>query len=140
MKGEIVDNNKKNNKLNLENLTSKDASDVIKAMIDSKKEYETTKEVERTKRLAMEKATEIHLEKIRANKETVENISKAVFNERNKVIDKNFEVLEKALDEDKDAVAVEAMKGISEIVKESPLKDFDSISNALQNDDVDFTL
>ncbi len=140
MKGEIVDNNKKNNKLNLENLTSKDASDVIKAMIDSKKEYETTKEVERTKRLAIEKATEIHLEKIRANKETVENISKAVFNERNKVIDKNFEVLEKALDEDKDAVAVEAMKGISEIVKESPLKDFDSISNALQNDDVDFTL
>ena len=83
MKGEIVDNNKKNNKLNLENLTSKDASDVIKAMIDSKKEYETTKEVERTKRLAIEKATEIHLEKIRANKETVENISKAVFNERN---------------------------------------------------------
>ena len=140
MKGEIVDNNKKNNKLNLENLTSKDASDVIKAMIDSKKEYETTKEVERTKRLAIEKATEIHLEKIRGNKETVENISKAVFNERNKVIDKNFEVLEKALDEDKDAVAVEAMKGISEIVKESPLKDFDSISNALQNDDVDFTL
>lgn len=140
MKGEIVDNNKKNNKLNLENLTSKDASDVIKAMIDSKKEYETTKEVERTKRLAIEKATEIHLEKIRANKETVENISKAVFNERSKVIDKNFEVLEKALDEDKDAVAVEAMKGISEIVKESPLKDFDSISNALQNDDVDFTL
>lgn len=140
MKGEIVDNNKKNNKLNLENLTSKDASDVIKAMIDSKKEYETTKEVERTKRLAIEKATEIHLEKIRANKETVENISKAVFNERSKVIDKNFEVLEKALDEDKDALAVEAMKGISEIVKESPLKDFDSISNALQNDDVDFTL
>lgn len=140
MKGEIVDNNKKNNKLNLENLTSKDASDVIKAMIDSKKEYETTKEVERTKRLAIEKVTEIHLEKIRANKETVENISKAVFNERSKVIDKNFEVLEKALDEDKDAVAVEAMKGISEIVKESPLKDFDSISNALQNDDVDFTL
>ena len=109
-------------------------------MIDSKKEYETTKEVERTKRLTIEKATEIHLEKIRANKETVENISKAVFNERSKVIDKNFEVLEKALDEDKDAVAVEAMKGISEIVKESPLKDFDSISNALQNDDVDFTL
>ena len=140
MKGYILDNNKKNNKLNLENLTSKDASDVIKAMIDSKKEYETTKEVERTKRLAIEKATEIHLEKIRANKETVENISKAVFNERSKVIDKNFEVLEKALDEDKDAVAVEAMKGISEIVKESPLKDFDSISNALQNDDVDFTL
>lgn len=139
MKGEIIDNNKKN-KLNLENLTSKDTSDLLRELINSKKEYETTKEIEKTKRLAIEKATEIHLEKIKSNKESVEKISKAVFDERNKVIDKNFEVLENALEKDKDDVAIEAMKSISNIVKESPLKDFDSISNALQNDDIDFTL
>ena len=139
MKGEIRDNNKKN-KLNLENLTSKDTSDLLRELINSKKEYETTKEIEKTKRLAIEKATEIHLEKIKSNKESVEKISKAVFDERNKVIDKNFEVLEKALEKDKDDVAIEAMKSISNIVKESPLKDFGSISNALQNDDIDFTL
>ena len=139
MKGEILDNNKKN-KLNLENLTSKDTSDLLRELINSKKEYETTKEIEKTKRLAIEKATEIHLEKIKSNKESVEKISKAVFDERNKVIDKNFEVLEKALEKDKDDVAIEAMKSISNIVKESPLKDFGSISNALQNDDIDFTL
>ena len=89
MKGEIIDNNKKN-KLNLENLTSKDTSDLLRELINSKKEYETTKEIEKTKRLAIEKATEIHLEKIKSNKESVEKISKAVFDERNKVIDKNF--------------------------------------------------
>ena len=139
MKGEIIDNNKKN-KLNLENLTSKDTSDLLRELINSKKEYETTKEIENTKRLAIEKATEIHLEKIKSNKESVEKISKAVFDERNKVIDKNFEVLENALEKDKDDVAIEAMKSISNIVKESPLKDFGSISNALQNDDIDFTL
>lgn len=139
MKGEIIDNNKKN-KLNLENLTSKDTSDLLRELINSKKEYETTKEIEKTKRLAIEKATEIHLEKIKSNKESVEKISKAVFDERNKVIDKNFEVLENALEKDKDDVAIEAMKSISNIVKESPLKDFGSISNALQNDDIDFTL
>ena len=49
-------------------------------------------------------------------------------------------MLERALDEDKDAVAIAAINGISDIVKESPLKDFDSISNALQNDNVDLIL
>lgn len=143
MKGEIMDNkkaSKKNGCFNLDNLDSKDASDVLKMIVESKRDYEKTKEEETTKRLAIEKATEIHLAKIKSNKETVENISKAIFNERKNVIDKSFDVLERALDEDKDAVAIAAMNGISDIVKESPLKDFDSISNALQNDNVDLIL
>lgn len=142
MKGEIIDNktNKKNNPFNLGNLNSKDASDVIKMVIESKRDYEKTKEEETTKRLAIEKTTEIHLTKIKSSKETIENISKAIFNERKNAIDKSFNVLERALDEDKDSVAIEAINGISSIVKESPLKDFDSISKALQNDDIDLIL
>lgn len=143
MKGEVIDKkkvSKKNGCFNFDNLNSKDASDVFKAMIESKRDYEKTKEEETTKRLAIEKATEIHLAKIKSNKETVENISKAIFSERKNVIDKSFDVLERALDEDKDAVAIAAMNGISDIVKESPLKDFDSISNALQNDNIDLVL
>lgn len=143
MKGEIMDNkkfSKKNSCFNLDNLNSKDASDILKIVVESKIDYEKTKEEETTKRLAIEKATEIHLAKIKSNKETVENISKAIFNERNNVIGKSFDVLERALDEDKDAVAIAAINGISDIVKESPLKDFDSISNALQNDNVDLIL
>ena len=144
MKGEIIDNNKKTNKrngcFNLDNLNSNDTSDVIKMVVESRRDYKKTKEEEATKRLAIEKATEIHLEKIKSSKEMVENISKAIFNERKNVIDKRFDVLERALDEDKDSVAIEAMNGISNIVKESPLKDFDSISNALQNDDIDLIL
>lgn len=143
MKGEVIDNKKVSKKsgcFNLDSLNSKDASDVLKAVVESKRDYEKTKEEEATKRLAIEKATEIHLAKIKSNKETVENISKAIFNERKNVIDKSFDVLERALDEDKDAVAIAAMNGISDIVKESPLKDFDSISNALQNDNIDLIL
>ncbi|MEG1411435.1 MAG: hypothetical protein RSD36_16470 [Terrisporobacter sp.] len=143
MKGEIIDNkkvSKKNGCFNLDNLNSKDASDVFKAVVESKRDYEKTKEEETTKRLAIEKATEIHLEKIKSNKETVENIAKVIFNERKNVIDKSFDLLERALDEDKDAVAIAAMNGISDIVKDSPLKDFDSISNALQNDNIDLIL
>ena len=143
MKGEIMDNkkfSKKNSCFNLDNLNSKDASDILKIVVESKIDYEKTKEEETTKRLAIEKATEIHLAKIKSNKETVENISKAIFNERNNVIGKSFDVLERALDEDKDAVAIAAINGISDIVKESPLKDFDSISNALQNANVDLFL
>lgn len=143
MKGEVIDKkkvSKKNGCFNLDNLNSKDASDVLKMVVESKRDYERTKEEETTKRLAIKNATEIHLEKIKSNKETVENISKAIFNERKNVIDKSFDVLERALDEDKDAVAIAAMNGISDIVKESPLKDFDSISNALQNDNIDLIL
>lgn len=144
MKGEVMDTNKKTSKnsgcFNLDNLNSKDAADVIKMVVESKRDYEKTKEEEKTKRLAIEKSTEIHLAKIKSNQEKVENISKDIFNERKKVIDKGFEVLERALDEDKDSVAIAAMNGISDIVKESPLKNFDSISNALQNDDVDLIL
>lgn len=143
MKGEVINKkkvSKKNGCFNLDNLNSKDASDVLKAIVESKRDYEKTKEEETTKRLAIEKATEIHLAKIKSNKETVENISKAIFSERKNVIDKSFDVLERALDEDKDAVAIAAMSGISDIVKESPLKDFDSISNALQNDNIDLIL
>lgn len=143
MKGEVIDNKKSskvNGCFNLDNLNSKDASDVLKMIVESKRDYEKTKEEETTKRLAIEKAAEIHMAKIKSNKETVENISKAIFNERKNAIDKSFEVLERALDEDKDAVAIAAMNGISDIVKESPLKDFDSISNALQNDNIDLIL
>lgn len=143
MKGEVIDNkklSKKNGCFNLDNVNSKDAVDVFKMVVESKRDYEKTKEEETTKRLAIEKSTEIHLAKIKSNKETVENISKAIFNERKNVIDKSFDVLERALDEDKDSVAIAAMNGISDIVKESPLKDFDSISNALQNDNTDLIL
>ncbi|WP_434799201.1 hypothetical protein [Terrisporobacter vanillatitrophus] len=143
MKGEVINNkkvSKKNGCFNLDNLNSKDALDVFNKVVESKRDYEKTKEEETTKRLAIEKATEIHLAKIKSNKETVENISEAIFNERQKVIDKSFDVLERALDEDKDSVAIAAMNGISDIVKESPLKDFDSISNALQNDNTDLIL
>ncbi|MGL4912841.1 MAG: hypothetical protein ACRC3Y_10485 [Romboutsia sp.] len=143
MKGEVIDKkkvSKKNGCFNFDNLNSKDASDVLKAVVESKRDYEKTKEEETTKRLAIEKATEIHLAKIKSNKETVEEISKAIFSERKNVIDKSFDVLERALDEDKDTVAIAAMNGISDIVKESPLKDFDSISNALQNDNIDLVL
>ena len=124
MKGEIMDNkkvSKKNSCFNLDNLNSKDASDILKIVVESKIDYEKTKEEETTKRLAIEKATEIHLAKIKSNKETVENISKAIFNERNNVIGKSFDVLERALDEDKDAVAIAAINGISDIVKELSL-------------------
>lgn len=143
MKGEVIDNKKVSKKsgcFNLDNLNSKDASEVLKMVVESKRDYEKTKEEETTKRLAIEKATEIHLAKIKSNKEMIENISKTIFNERKNVIDKSFDVLERALDEDKDSVAIAAMNGISDIVKESPLKDFDSISNALQNDDIDLIL
>lgn len=143
MKSEIIDNekvSKKNGCFNLNNLNSKDAADVFKAVVESKRDYEKTKEEETTKRLAIEKATEIHLAKIKSNKETIEEISKTIFSERKNVIDKSFDVLERALDEDKDSVAIAAMNGISDIVKESPLKDFDNISNALQNDDIDLIL
>ncbi|AUN14342.1 MAG: hypothetical protein E7E58_08980 [Paeniclostridium sordellii] len=150
MKGEVIDTNKKINKnsdyFNLDNLNSKDVADsfkildVLEMVIESKRDYEKTKEEEKTKRLAIEKSTEIYLAKIKSNQEKVENISKDIFNERKKVIDRGFEVLERALDEDKDSVAIAAINGISDIVKESPLKNFDSISNALQNDDVDLIL
>ncbi|MDU5020547.1 MAG: hypothetical protein E6269_08365 [Clostridiales bacterium] len=150
MKGDVIDTNKKINKnsdyFNLDNLNSKDVADsfkildVLEMVIESKRDYEKTKEEEKTKRLAIEKSTEIYLAKIKSNQEKVENISKDIFNERKKVIDRGFEVLERALDEDKDSVAIAAINGISDIVKESPLKNFDSISNALQNDDVDLIL
>lgn len=140
MKGEVIDNKKVSKKNGCFNLDNLDASNVLKTLVESKHDYEKTKEEETTKRLAIEKATEIHLAKIKSNKETVENISKAIFSERKNVIDKSFDVLERALDEDKDAVAIAAMNGISDIVKESPLKDFDSISNALQNDNIDLIL
>ncbi|MCH1966240.1 hypothetical protein [Paraclostridium sordellii] len=150
MKGEVIDTNKKINKnsdyFNLDNLNSKDVADsfkildVLEMVIESKRDYEKTKEEEKTKRLAIEKSTEIYLAKIKSNQEKVENISKDIFNERKKVIDRGFEVLERALDEDKDSVAIAAINGISDIVKESPLKNFDSINNALQNDDVDLIL
>jgi predicted nuclease with TOPRIM domain len=143
MKGKIIDNKnqtKKNGCFNLDNLSSFDAADVFKTVVQSKADYEKTKEEETTKRLAIEKATEIHLANIKSKKETLESIAKSRFDERKKTIDRSFDVLERALDEDKDALAIAAMNNITDIVKESPLKDFDSISNALKNDDIDLML
>lgn len=127
-------NNTKNGKFDLNNLESKDVASIFKVLVESKKEYDITKEVETTKRYKIEQNTKSYLEALKAQQSTMEKILSEQFNQRKEAIDKMFECLDKALDTDKDEIVIAALNSITEVVK-TPVTGYQTVRQAFDSDD-----
>lgn len=55
----------------------------------------------------------------------------AIFAERTRIIDKHFEVIDKGLRENNDALVLQGLRGASEFVSTNPLDNFDNFKNIL---------
>ena len=57
----------------------------------------------------------------------------AIFNERSKIIDKHFEVIDKGIRENNEELILSGLRGASEFVSTNPLDNFDNFKNILLN-------
>lgn len=130
----IINNTKNGGKYDLSNLDSKDVASIFKVLVESKKEYDITKEVETTKRYKIEQNTKSYLEALKAQQSAMEKILSEQFNQRKEAIDKMFECLDKALDTDKDEIVIAALNSITEVVK-TPVTGFQIVRQAFDSDD-----
>lgn len=116
-------------------LESSDIAGVLKTLIQSKKEYEVTKEQETTKRMKIHNDMIQYLKNLEAKKEFVYKAFQEEYSIRRETIDRMFLMIEECLDEGKNEVVISALNNIEGIVKESPLKSIASIASAFENDD-----
>ena len=55
----------------------------------------------------------------------------AIFDERSRIIDKHFEVIDKGIRENNDELILKGLRGASEFVSTNPLDNFDNFKNIL---------
>lgn len=126
--------NKKTN-FNTNDLKSADLADVLKVLIQSKKEYEITKEQEKTKRMAIENDMIKYLKTLDAKKEFLSKAFEEEYKIRKETIEHLFNIVERALDEGRDNVIHDALNSIEKVVIESPLMGIVEIASAFEKDE-----
>jgi hypothetical protein len=116
--------------IDLSKLESKDLKDAITSFIDAYKDYQITKEQEHTKREAIDADLKKYLTKVNQTKDVLSDYLSNQFSSRKETIDELFTRLDRALDEDKDNVAIQVLTTLEGIVKENPLKEVEQIGKA----------
>ena len=116
-------------------LPPEDVGNVIVELINSKKELEITCEQETTKRIKIHNQLEISLKNIDLKREIISTALNKEYGLRQENIEKMFNLVEKALDSEKDEIVIAAIDGIVNIVKESPLNGIAQIASAFENDE-----
>jgi hypothetical protein len=112
-----------------------DVFEAFKIFITAKKEYEIVIEQENTKRKFIDTNLQKFLIKNESKKEFIKEYLANQFSDRREIIERNFNLLDKVLDEDKDNVAIQILDTIGGIIRESPLKEIDKIGKAFEDDD-----
>lgn len=110
--------------------------DMIGKFITAKKELEQTREMEGTKRAEIEADLKKHIISVNAQREFLEKYLKKEYKIRKKVTDHFFEILDSALVNGKDEVAIKTLESIENIVKESPLSGIMQLKESIANNSV----
>jgi hypothetical protein len=125
---------KKGKGIDLSKLESADIQKVFTSFINAKKEYEMTREQERTKRALIDTDLQKYLTKVDQTKEVLSKHLTEQYSIRRETINELFNVLDRAIEEDKDTVAVQVLTALEGIIKESPLKEVEQIGKAFSSD------
>jgi hypothetical protein len=64
----------------------------------------------------------------------------AIFDERSRIIDKHFEVIDKGIRENNDDLILKGLRGASEFVSTNPLDNFDAFKNILLDKNIPLEL
>lgn len=110
-------------------------SQSLSSIMTSYLELQKTRETEKTKRLFINKAAEVTIEKIRTHREIIIHALDQSFEERRHVITQQFLIIEEALKSGKSEIAAKAIDSMVDLVKSSPFKEISELSKNLERDD-----
>lgn len=96
--------------------------EVFSSLINGAVGYMNAHDLEKTQRQQIKADLTRDMQRVQAERDVLENYLRKTFSERKEVIDKMFLRLDRALDEDRGDVAIQALASIEGIVKESPLE------------------
>jgi hypothetical protein len=116
-------------------LSSADLADVLKTIAVSYKEYGITKELEATKRDKISVDLQVKLNKIREKRDVLEIYFEKEYAVRRETVCDLLDRLDRAMDEDKNDVAIAALSKLGEIIQASPLRDLDKIGRVFDDPD-----
>ena len=114
-------------------MNSKDTASVLTQLIQAKKEYEMCVEQETTKRKEIEANMLMYLETLNLKRDIVFSVLEEQYRMRRESIDNLYALLDKAYDDGRDDVVIQAISSIEGIIKESPAKDLLNIEEAFRD-------
>lgn len=114
-------------------LPAKESLELLRSLVDAAKEHGKTREEERARRAQIEADLKRDLAKIKVQRKILETILQNTFSERRDTVDRMFERLDRALSEDRNDVAIQALSSIEGIVKSSPLESLLAARNTLED-------
>jgi len=114
-------------------LPAKESLELLRSLVDAAKEHGNTREEERTRRAQIEADLKRDIAKIKVQRKILETILQNTFSERRDTVDRMFERLDRALSEDRNDVAIQALSSIEGIVKSSPLESLLAARNTLED-------
>ena len=114
-------------------MNSKDTSSVFKEIINAKKEYEMCVEQETTKRLAIKSDLTKYMANINLKREMIFYVLEKEYKVRQETIEDLGRVLDRAYEDGRDDVVIQAISSIEGILKESPAKGLLYINEALSD-------
>jgi len=119
-----MDDNKKETFLMLVNTTQEIAnSNTTQQLLDVHRQSVELRE--KTKQI--DALSKVQIAKIAAKYRLAETALCNIFSERDKALDKQYKLLDKAIEKDDNELVIAALKGISGIVSSSPLSDFEKM-------------
>jgi len=126
---------KKKTKDLLEKLPPQDLGNVISQLIDSKRELAITQEQETTKRIQINNKLTVSLKNLELKRDVMSTMLHQEYGLREENIEKMFELVEKALDSEKNDVVIAAIDGIVSMVKHNPMSEIEKIAQAFESDE-----
>lgn len=103
-------------------MNSKDTASVLSQLIQAKKDYEMCKETEYTKRMDIEADLKKHMESVQLQRDVIFEVLEKEYSMRKDNIDRMYSILDKAYDDGRDEVVIQALESIEGIIKEGPAK------------------
>lgn len=111
----------------------KAAFNLVGQMILAHKEYKSVQEQEKTKRMAIKADLEKYKATIQAQREVLELYLKNEYRQRDEMTKEFLKRLDRALDEGKDSVAIQALDSLEKLVTSSPLSGLAQIKHTFEN-------
>ncbi len=127
-------------KTDMPKLSSKDAANVFKELINAKKEYELVREQEVTKRQEIAANLNYHLEKLSMQRDMIENYLEKDFAMRKETIDEIFSRMDRAYNDQNYEVVIKALDSVEGIVKQSPMADMFQMKKIMSDDSLELEI
>jgi len=105
-------------------------------ILDSINEYHKTTENAKTRREEIRAYKDIEIEKIKSQKNILETYLKGIFIERSNIINRSFDVLDNAIENNNIELIQQSLSVVVTIAKESPLSGVQNLLNDFNNSNV----